>query len=687
MVQRTQRHSKRAFWFVSILFALLFCATFVGAKLSIQSSKESMLRDVRSGLEAEAHSKTAALTVWYGGLQNQVESLTRTDMFRLFASEVNNLGNAIAVLLLQNPGEDQTSREERTEHNAIAHELASQLPLMRKILNDFVAFSGFSSARMLNHELRDYLFTGSSTEELTPEQLQTVAEVFVTGKSAIAPVRMTQEGLVMDIASPVFAPAYIAADNKTVSVLLLSYRMRDKIQELTFAGGNSTRDSSRITQQIGGTLQDLRPDGSLAVLEGWTHTGDGLPLQVRRFDASSPPVYSLGIDVPGMPWTIIQNIRQDSAEADFETYRKFVVLVACGISFFFLLLLGLFWWWLVWRRERAVSREITMLYDTVNQQKQLLDGINSTFPVGIALTDSSGVIRYANTALAEILGHAPETLPGLSILSLFISGTMETLGEHLQTVFQQGVIQSFTEEVHQNGKKETYQIVCAPFRNEHNEITGVVSAFQNITEVVEAQERSQHMVRQTISVLVRAIEAVDPYLRGQSTHTGTLARNLVRAMGLGSVDGATVLVSANLFQIGMIQLPHTLLTKQGQHTPEERAQLERHVDYAREILDGMDFGMPVLETICQMYERLDGSGYPRHLKGDQIGIHARILAVANTFCALVRPRSYRMAKSVEEALGILSEEPPHFDPQVVQLLRVFLNTPAGEVFVNTLKQL
>lgn len=680
MVQGTQRHSKRAFWFVSILFALLLCATVVGAMLSIQSSKESMLRDVRSRLEAEARTKTAALTVWYGGLQNRVEGLTRTDMFRLFASEVNGLGDAVDVLLLQTPEED------RTEYNSTAHELASQLPLMRKILDDFVAFSGFASARMLNRELQDYLFTGGNVNALTPEQRQTVTEVFVTGKSAIAPVRMTQEGLVLDIVSPVFAPAYISPENRTASVLLLSYRIRDKIQELTITGENSFGDFSRIAQRNGGTLQDLRPDGVLAVLEDWTHMGEGLPLKVRRIDASSLSAYSLGIDVPGMPWTIVQSLSQDKAESAFRTYRKFVILVACGMSVFFLLLLGLFWWWLVWRRERAVSKEITMLYNTVNQQKQLLDGINSTFPVGIALTDSSGVIRYANTALAEMLGHTPETLPGLSILSLFVSDATETLGRHLQTVFQQGVTQSFTEELRQSGKKETYQIVCAPFRDEENRTTGVVSAFQNITEVVEAQERSQHMVRQTITVLVRAIEAVDPYLRGQSTHTGTLAGNLVKAMGLGPVDRATVLTSANLFQIGMIQLPHTLLNKQGQHTPEERVQLERHVDYAREVLAGMDFGMPVLETICQMYERLDGSGYPKHLKGDQIGMHARILAVANTFCALVRPRSYRMAKSVSDALGILSEEPPHFDPQIVELLRAFLNSQEGEFFVKMLQE-
>ena len=72
-----------------------------------------------------------------------------------------------------------------------------------------------------------------------------------------------------------------------------------------------------------------------------------------------------------------------------------------------------------------------------------------------------------------------------------------------------------------------------------------------------------------------------------------------------------------------------------------------------------------------MYERLDGSGYPEGLKGDQICLNARILAVANTFCALVRPRSYRMAHGMERAMAILNETPRKYDPQVVRACRAF----------------
>ena len=108
------------------------------------------------------------------------------------------------------------------------------------------------------------------------------------------------------------------------------------------------------------------------------------------------------------------------------------------------------------------------------------------------------------------------------------------------------------------------------------------------------------------------------------------------------------------------------------------------MEFAREALADIDFGLPVLEAITQMYERLDGSGYPLALDDGAICLNARILAVANTFCALMRPRSYLEAHSTEDALNILSETPPKYDAAVVGSLRSFLETESGMVFLEHL---
>ena len=213
----------------------------------------------------------------------------------------------------------------------------------------------------------------------------------------------------------------------------------------------------------------------------------------------------------------------------------------------------------------------------------------------------------------------------------------------------------------------------------------MVSVYSDMTDIAVAQHRSQQMVAQTVNAFVKAIEAVDTYLRGQSAFTAQLAVSLACTLGRNDAEAlATLRTAANLSHVGMIQLPKDLLTKTGTLSTAERALLQKHVDFAREALAEIDFGLPVLEAITQMYERLDGSGYPCGLREGEICLHARILAVANTFCALMRPRSYREAHGAQDALNILAKTPPLYDVMVVDALRAFLDTEQGKAFLEHL---
>lgn len=678
--KRGRNSQNRALWFVSIIFVLVLCGAVVGAVMAIRSAKVSMMRDVERELETQARNRVAALTVWYGGLQSEVDHLAGGDMFRLYASEINNLGRDVTPLLKAQTSE--TSIHEEGDLKA----LAVQLPVMRKVLQDFVSRSKFLSGRILNRSFQVYLST-ESLPPLTDSQERAASIAFRMGKTVVQPVRQTPEGLVMDMAQPIFAPDYAAVpDGKPVAVLFLTLDVTSRLAEITNAP-ESAGEATRILQHANGQLEDLQPNASevIQVRSGWTLTPEGrLPMQKHILPGMEESVYLLGVNVPDLPWIVAQEIQTSKAEDSFRRYRNEIILVTIIATTVIVFFLGLIWWRLVGSRERAVFEELAQLYQTVNQQKQLLGSINSTLPDGVILTDQHNVIQYANKAFAERVNRDPETLRGLACASVLSPDMTEPFRKHINKVLTSGESTSFTLAVFSQGGKKHYQVVCAPFRDEEGLLTGVVSVLRDITQIVEAQERNQIMVQQTINVLVRAIEAVDPYLRGQSAQTGLLAGYLVQKLGLGPADDNTVRIAANLFQIGMIQLPHNLINKQGHLTPEERTMLERHVEYARSALSGIDFGLPVVEAISQMHERMDGSGYPNHLIGEQIGIHGRILAVANTFCALVRPRSYREARSVDDALAILSAEPPQYDPHLVALLREFLRTPSGKTFLHDL---
>jgi HD-GYP domain-containing protein (c-di-GMP phosphodiesterase class II) len=102
------------------------------------------------------------------------------------------------------------------------------------------------------------------------------------------------------------------------------------------------------------------------------------------------------------------------------------------------------------------------------------------------------------------------------------------------------------------------------------------------------------------------------------------------------------------------------------------------VEYAADILGDVEFDLPVAESVLQINEALDGSGYPRGLAGDQISMPARILAVANAFCAMVKPRVYRPSMPMEKALANLAEAATKYDPAVVRALRKVATSAAGE---------
>jgi HD-GYP domain-containing protein (c-di-GMP phosphodiesterase class II) len=158
----------------------------------------------------------------------------------------------------------------------------------------------------------------------------------------------------------------------------------------------------------------------------------------------------------------------------------------------------------------------------------------------------------------------------------------------------------------------------------------------------------------------------------------SVARETALALNMDDQETATIEIAANLSQIGKMFVDKKLLNKPGKLTPEEREQIEQHVDHAASILAEVEFDLPVAECVLQINELLDGSGYPKGLRGDEIGMPSRILAVANVFCAMVKPRAYRPSLDLEEALDYLQKADEKYDPRVVQALAKVSRSATGE---------
>ena len=139
-------------------------------------------------------------------------------------------------------------------------------------------------------------------------------------------------------------------------------------------------------------------------------------------------------------------------------------------------------------------------------------------------------------------------------------------------------------------------------------------------------------------------------------------------MGLAERDLATLDLAACLSQVGKIFVPQHVLTKREPLDEAEIRELRRHVDHALEVIRPINFELPVSEALGQMYERLDGSGYPAGLCAGQIRPLARILGVVDAFCALTEARGHRHEISAGKALLYLAGHPHLFDVKVVAAL-------------------
>lgn len=177
----------------------------------------------------------------------------------------------------------------------------------------------------------------------------------------------------------------------------------------------------------------------------------------------------------------------------------------------------------------------------------------------------------------------------------------------------------------------------------------------------------------TVSTVSRMIELRDPNTSGRERRVGEIAAALGAELGLDANAQQGLRIAGYVHNIGKINVPAEILSKPGQLTALEYEMVKHHAQEGYEILKPADFPWPVAQTIRQHHERMDGSGYPQGLKGDEIRLESRIMAVAVVIEAMATPRSYRPALGIDAALEEIERGAgTRYDPAVVKAcIRLF----------------
>lgn len=197
-----------------------------------------------------------------------------------------------------------------------------------------------------------------------------------------------------------------------------------------------------------------------------------------------------------------------------------------------------------------------------------------------------------------------------------------------------------------------------------------------INELKEKVEKlnilSTRDLLEVIYGFARTIEAKDFYTGKHVEDTAAIVEEVARGLDLPDAEIDNIKPAAVLHDLGKVGIDKSILGKKGPLTAEERKVIETHPSIAAEILRGIHVFRGMIPAILYHHERFDGKGYPLGLKGEEIPLSARIIAVADVYQALISDRPYRKAFSKEEAIKIIRQESgTHFDPKIVDIfLRV-----------------
>lgn len=169
-------------------------------------------------------------------------------------------------------------------------------------------------------------------------------------------------------------------------------------------------------------------------------------------------------------------------------------------------------------------------------------------------------------------------------------------------------------------------------------------------ELKASYEKIQMILDGTVLAMSRIVESRDPYTAGHQQQVTQIASIIAEKISLPPDRVEAIRISAALHDIGKISVPSEILTKPSRLTDLERELVKTHSQNAYDILKAIDFPYPIADIILQHHERMDGSGYPQGLKGEEILLEARIVAVADVLEAMSAHRPYRPALGIEAAM-------------------------------------
>ena len=187
--------------------------------------------------------------------------------------------------------------------------------------------------------------------------------------------------------------------------------------------------------------------------------------------------------------------------------------------------------------------------------------------------------------------------------------------------------------------------------------------------VLDYVKQLGNAMESTLQAVARVVEAHDPYTAGHELRVGQISADIAREMGWSEEKCNSLQLIGLVHDIGKMSIPSEILSKPSQLSAIEFELIKTHAEQGYQILKNVEFPLPIAEIIREHHERMDGSGYPQGLKGEETLLEARILAVADVLEAMASDRPYRASLGIEAAISeIETHRGSLFDPDVTDAM-------------------
>jgi len=322
----------------------------------------------------------------------------------------------------------------------------------------------------------------------------------------------------------------------------------------------------------------------------------------------------------------------------------------------------------------GISINNARMYERLQEREKRFRILAESAPDIIFVLDLEGIMTYVNPAWERILDHKQEVVVGRNLSSFIEQEDVHRLAQLLKEVRKNKLplMDVLLTIKSRDGFEHNFSFNCAPNIDEGGHVDSLVGIFKDMTdlrrseiELKKSVEKLEMAMSGTISVISLISESRDPYTAGHQRGVADLAIAIAREMGLSDERVKMINMAGLIHDIGKINVPAEILSKPGKLNSVELSLIKNHPETGYNILSQVDFSPIISQIVYQHHEKIDGSGYPRMLSGDEIILEARIITVADVVEAMANHRPYRPALGIEKALDeIRANRGVTYDPDV-----------------------